>query len=541
MQRWLLAATMAAICSIVALPLLALIGLSLDADPLTWAHLSDTVLREYIQTSLMLMLGVAAGTMGIGIMSAYVVTQYEFYGRRWITWALLLPIAMPTYITAYAYTGLLDIAGPVQSAIRMNLGLEFGDYWFPEIRSLGGAICVFSLVLYPYVYLLVRAALLSQSPNLTHTARLLGKSRWQRMTQVTLPMARPAIVAGVSLALMETLADFGAVSFFGVNTFTTGIYRTWNGLYDAPAAAQLSLALLSFIIVLVVLEKSSRRRARYDIKNRAPQARPKHIRGKSLILAYVIVGLPILLGFVVPVSQLALWAITYFDPSGLNTYATLVNNTVTLAAITALCATLLATLLIYAHRFLNNHFSRVMKTIVGMGYALPGVVIAVGTLIPLAYWDNQIDQFMRAQFNVSPGLMLSGTLFALIFAYLVRFLTVSTNALEPGFANIPKNLDLVTRSLGEKPLGVLRRVHFPLLRPSLLSALLIVFVEAMKELPATLILRPFNFNTLAVRAFELASDERLPEAALPSLTIVVVGLLPVMLLTRLMNQSTPSR
>ena len=339
---------------------------------------------------------------------------------------------------------------------------------------------------------------------------------------------------------METLADFGAVSYFGISTFTTGIYRTWNGLNAAPAAAQLSLALLSFIVVLVILEKSSRKRAQYEIKNRTPVQSLRALKGWGLLFAFCVIGLPILLGFAVPVFQLALWAISYFEPQGMSAYLTLVNNTVTLALLTSVCAAVLATTLIYAYRILDNRYAAVMKSIVGMGYALPGVVIAVGTLIPLALWDNGLDSFMRTHFDISTGLLLSGTLFALIFAYLVRFLTVSVNALEPGFANIPRNLDMVTRSLGERPWGVLKRVHFPLLRPSLLSALLIVFVEVMKELPATLILRPFNFNTLAVRAFELASDERLPEAALASLTIVVVGLIPVILLTRLMQHRLSS-
>ena len=540
MHRWLLGASMAAISAIVALPLLALVVLSFDGEAQVWSHLASTVLGEYVLTSLALMLGVGIGTSVLGIASAYVVTQYSFTGRRFFTWALLLPLAMPTYITAYAYTGLLDIAGPVQSAIRSQMGLQFGEYWFPQIRSLGGAIVIFSLVLYPYVYLLVRASLLNQSPNLNHAARLFGKGKWQRLTSVTLPLARPAIVAGVSLALMETLADFGAVSYFGISTFTTGIYRTWNGLNAAPAAAQLSLSLLSFIVVLVILEKSSRKRAQYEIKNRTPVQSLRALKGWGLLFAFCVIGLPILLGFAVPVFQLALWAISYFEPQGMSAYLTLVNNTVTLALLTSVCAAVLATTLIYAYRILDNRYAAVMKSIVGMGYALPGVVIAVGTLIPLALWDNGLDSFMRTHFDISTGLLLSGTLFALIFAYLVRFLTVSVNALEPGFANIPRNLDMVTRSLGERPWGVLKRVHFPLLRPSLLSALLIVFVEVMKELPATLILRPFNFNTLAVRAFELASDERLPEAALASLTIVVVGLIPVILLTRLMQHRLSS-
>ena len=547
MQRLFMQASVLVIGAIVVFPLLSLLSLSISGDSTSgvWSHLASTVLPEYIKTSALLLLGVTVGTLLLGVSSAYIVSQYQFPGKRIWTWALLLPLAMPTYIIAYAYTGLLDIAGPIQSFIRNQFGLSFGEYWFPEVRSLSGAIVVFSLVLYPYVYLLVRSALLSQSPNLASTARLFGYTRWQRFSRVTVPLARPAIVAGVSLALMESLADFGAVSYFGVNTFTTGIYRTWNGLNSAAGAAQLSLALLSFIALLVLLEQYSRRKARYELKNQQPRTDQKRLAGLKLVAALVTLSVPILFGFVVPVAQLVIWAIQHMDPLGWSSYIDLVVNTVSVAAITAAVATTLALVMLYAQRIQNTKFTSkvtsILKTIVGLGYAVPGIVIAVGTLIPLALFDNALDSLLRSWFGVSSGLLLSGTLVALILAYLVRFLTVSINSLEPGFGHIPQSLDMVSRTLGDRPLGVLKRVHFPLLRPSLLSALLIVFVETMKELPATLILRPFNFNTLAVRAYELASDERLPEAAMASVTIVAVGLIPVIFLTRLMARDSLGR
>lgn len=536
MQRLFMQASVLAIGAIVVFPLLSLISLSLSGDSTTdvWSHLASTVLPDYIKTSVLLMLGVASGTLLLGVSTAYIVSQYQFPGKRFWTWALLLPLAMPTYIIAYAYTGLLDITGPVQELIRSHFGLSFGEYWFPEIRSLAGAVVVFSLVLYPYVYLLVRSALLSQSPNLASTARLFGYTRWQRFSRVTVPLARPAIVAGVSLALMESLADFGAVSYFGVNTFTTGIYRTWNGLNSAAGAAQLSLALLSFIAVLVLLEQYSRRKARYELKNQQPRTDQKRLTGLKLALAIIVLTTPVLFGFAIPVSQLLVWAVQHMDPLGWSSYIGLVLNTVSVAAITAVIATTLALVMLYAQRIHKTRINSALKTIVGLGYAVPGIVIAVGTLIPLALFDNALDTVLRNWFGISSGLLLSGTLVALILAYLVRFLTVSINSLEPGFGHIPQTLDMASRTLGDRPLGVLKRVHFPLLKPSLISALLIVFVETMKELPATLILRPFNFNTLAVRAYELASDERLPEAAMASLTIVLVGLIPVIFLTRLM-------
>ena len=537
MQRLFMQASVLAIGAIVVFPLLSLISLSLSGDSTTdvWSHLASTVLPDYIKTSVLLMLGVASGTLLLGVSTAYIVSQYQFPGKRFWTWALLLPLAMPTYIIAYAYTGLLDIAGPVQELIRSHFGLSFGEYWFPEIRSFSWRCPLFfSLVLYPYVYLLVRSALLSQSPNLASTARLFGYTRWQRFSRVTVPLARPAIVAGVSLALMESLADFGAVSYFGVNTFTTGIYRTWNGLNSAAGAAQLSLALLSFIAVLVLLEQYSRRKARYELKNQQPRTDQKRLTGLKLALAIIVLTTPVLFGFAIPVSQLLVWAVQHMDPLGWSSYIGLVLNTVSVAAITAVIATTLALVMLYAQRIHKTRINSALKTIVGLGYAVPGIVIAVGTLIPLALFDNALDTVLRNWFGISSGLLLSGTLVALILAYLVRFLTVSINSLEPGFGHIPQTLDMASRTLGDRPLGVLKRVHFPLLKPSLISALLIVFVETMKELPATLILRPFNFNTLAVRAYELASDERLPEAAMASLTIVLVGLIPVIFLTRLM-------
>jgi len=532
--NWQLAS--GAIALLVFLPLLTLVWLSTSANSDLWQHLASTVLSDYVVSSLSLMLGVGFLTLILGIGSAFLVTQYQFKGVRFFNWALLLPLAMPAYIIAYSYTGLLDVAGPVQNLIRSQLGLEYGEYWFPEIRSLGGAIFVLSFVLYPYVYLMARASFMDQSQHLRDAAQLLGYSRRKAFFKVTLPIARPAIIAGVSLALMETLADFGAVSYFGVSTFTTGIFRTWNGLGNVEGAAQLALILLGFIVVLLALEKSSRKRAAYHDKKTSAPIKPKHLNAKKQALAILLVSTPLLLGFIIPTMQLAYWAARNATQLLSPKFWALVKNTLLLASITAGIALVLALLVAYSHRLNKSKFTLLSKNIVGLGYAIPGLVIAVGTLIPLAYLDNSIDAWMRAKFGYSTGLLISGTIVALIIAYLVRFLAVALNSVDSGLQSIQPNMDRAARSLGSKPLKVLKQIHLPIMKGSIMTGLLIVFVDVMKELPATLVLRPFNFNTLAVRAYELASDERLADAALPSIAIVLAGLLPVILLSRVSHK-----
>lgn len=526
-----------AIASLVLFPLLTLVWLSATGTDQIWSHLIDTVLNDYVFGSLKLMSGVAVLTLLLGIGSAWLVTQYHFKGVGIFNWALLLPLAMPSYITAYSYTGLLDVAGPAQSAIRNQFGLAFGEYWFPEIRSLSGAIFVMSFVLYPYVYLLARASFLDQSNTLSDAGQLLGMSRRQSFFRITLPVARPAIVAGLSLALMETLADYGAVSYFGVSTFTTGIFRTWYGLDSVQGAAQLALMLLTFVIILLAIEKQSRRQAVYHERSTGASARAKQLRGSKQLIAFSLALLPVLLGFVIPSSQLLIWSVQsyaqIFEPS----FWMLVKNTLMLAAITSTLAISLALILSYAHRIAANKISALGLQIGRLGYAIPGTVIAVGTLIPLAALDNGVDAWFRTNFDFSTGLLISGTIAALVIAYLVRFLAVALNSVDAGMSRIVPAMDQAARLMGVPPRKVLQRIHIPMLKTSLLTGALIVFVDVMKELPATLILRPFNFNTLAVRTYELASDERLADAALPSIAIVLVGLLPVILLSRGITKS----
>ncbi|ROR34637.1 ABC transporter permease [Inmirania thermothiophila] len=530
--------TVLALAALLALPVVTVAAHVFHPAGEVWRHLVATVLAEYVRNSLLLAAGVGAGTLVIGVGTAWLTTLCRFPGRRLFEWALLLPLAVPAYIIAYTYTGMLDFAGPVQSALREAFGWRHGDYWFPEIRSLGGAVAMLTLVLYPYVYLLARAAFLEQSVAALEAARILGCGPWGAFLRVAVPAARPAIVAGVSLVLMETLADFGTVQYFGVSTFTTGIYRTWFGLGDSAAAAQLAAVLLGFVFAVLVLERRARRRARFH--HVAGSGRPLpvvRLRGVRGWLAAAACALPLLLGFALPFLQLAAWTVqtaeSAFDPRFLR----LVVNTLNLAGGTAVLALVVALVMAYGRRLRGGAAVAAAVRVAATGYAVPGTVIAVGVLIPFGALDNALDAWMRAHLGVSTGLLLSGTVAGLVFAYLVRFLAVSLNTVESGLARIRPAMDEAARTLGHAPREILRRVHLPMLRGSLLTAVLLVFVDVMKELPATLILRPFNFNTLAVRAYELASDERLMDAAAPAVTIVLAGIVPVLLLSRAIARS----
>lgn len=535
-RLWTLASISVAL--LIALPVLVILGFVLVPSGDTWQHLASTVLPDYVTNSLLLMLGVALGTLVGGVGTAWLTSMCRFRGRGIFEWALLLPMAMPAYIIAYTYTGMLDFAGPVQSGLRALTGWGYGDYWFPEVRSLPGAALMLSLVLFPYVYLLARAAFLSQSLCVLDVSRTLGNGPWRTFFRVALPLARPAIVAGLSLALMETLADYGTVQYFGVATFTTGIFRTWYGLNSPAGAAQLSALLLGFVLVLIALERGSRRQARYHhTSQRLQTIRRYGLRGWWAVAAVTFCLLPLLLGFLIPAAQLAVWALTIGRTAIDWDFLYLVLNSLQLAALAALLALLLAVLLGYGNRLHPSRPVQGAVRLAGLGYAVPGTVIAIGVIIPFAWIDNTLDAWMRTRFGISTGLLLSGTLVALVFAYLVRFLAVSLQTVESGLAKVRPSMDEAGRSLGLAPGQVLARVHLPMLKGSLLTALLLVFVDVLKELPATLILRPFNFNTLAVRAFELASDERLADSAPAALTIVLVGLAPVILLSRSITRS----
>jgi len=501
----------------------------------TWSHLAATVLPEYVVNSLLLMTGVAAGVMVGGITTAWITTMCRFPGRRVFEWTLLLPMAVPAYVMAYAYTDLLQFAGPVQTWLRELTGWGPREYWFPEIRSLGGAIVMLSLVLYPYVYLLARAAFLEQSDSMLEVARVSGYGPWGTFRRVALPLARPGIVAGTALALMETLADFGTVAYFGVQTFTTGIYRAWFSLGDPVAAAQLSAVLLGFVFLVLMIERLTRARAgfhssvhRHRLRNVYP------LRGWRAAVAILFCVAPLVLGFFLPVGILLHMSLTAGDAQFGTRYLTLTFNTVTLAVITAALAVTLALLAGYAARTSGGAIVRYANRIAGLGYTVPGAVIAVGVLIPVTRLDHVIGAWIQSFTGTSPGLLLTGGIAALIYAYLVRFFAVSLQAVEAGLTKITPSMDCAARSLGLGPGATLVQVHAPLLWRSALVAGLLVCVDVMKELPATFVMRPFNFDTLAVQAYNLASDERLAEASTPSLTIVAVGLVPLIVLSRMM-------
>ena len=517
---------------LLAVPVLVIIGSLALPFSEVWHHLIQTVLSDYIVNSLLLMIGVGLGTFFLGVSAAWLTAMCDFPGRRFFSWALLLPLAMPAYIIAYTYTGILDFTGPVQTILRETFNWGYGDYWFPEIRSLGGAACMLSLVLYPYVYLLARVAFTEQSTALLEASRNLGRGPWTTLFLVALPMARPAVAAGVSLALMETLADFGTVDYFGVSVFTTGIFRTWYGLGELTTAAQLASFLLLFVFALFALERISRGRIRFHhsaVRRQVARVELHGWRGSACFGASAAI---LLAGFILPAGQLLFWAARDWPRQFDTDFLALAGNSFMLAAVASTCCLLIALFLAYGRRLYPGRMEALSVRTAAMGYAVPGTVIAVGVLIPFAWFDNHLDSFLREHFGISSGLLLSGSLIALVFAYLVRFLSVSLQSVESGLARVRPSLDESARSLGHTPAAVLRRVHLPILRGSMLTALLLVFVDVLKELPATLILRPFNFNTLAVRTYELASDERLADAATPALTIVLIGLLPVILLSR---------
>ena len=490
-------------------------------------EMAATVLPDYLATTVWLCGLVALGVITVGLSTAAAVTLFDFPGRRFFEWALLLPLAMPAYVVAYAYTDFLQYSGPLQTWLRAATGLE--GRLFPEVRNTAGAAWVLTFTLYPYVYLLARTALSERAAHLMEAARLLGAPLSRRIREVALPLARPAVAAGVALALMETLADFGVVSYFGIQTFTAGIYKAWLAMDNRIAAAQLATLLLGFVALLLWLEHRSRARLRFVSARLARQngaeARPVVLRGGRLLTAWLVCTLPLLMGFVAPVlfmfrPLVADWSVLPWER-----FPVWAGNSVRLGLISALLAVALALLLAYAQRRLPDALTRAVVWLAGLGYAVPGAVIVVGLLLPVGWVQATWPEAGAAYW-------VTATSLGLVWAYLVRFVAVALQSLQSGYARIPASLDDSARMLGSGGWGLLSRVHWPLLRRSAVVATLLVFVDVMKELPATLVLRPFNSDTLAVVAYQLARDERLGEAALPSLALVLVGLIPVLLLSR---------
>lgn len=521
------------VAGICALPMLAVFLAAVSGGTETVQLLAETVLKDYAKATLALVVLVALGTFSIGVGAAWLVTMTRFPGVRFFEIALVLPLAFPAYVLAYAYTHVLDHPGIVQTTLRDVTGWGPRDYWFPEIRSLGGAALMLVLVLYPYVYLLARAAFLQQSGTTFLAARALGSSPWAAFFKVSLPLARPAIAGGVLLAVMETIADFGTVAYFGVQTFATGIYTSWFSLFDRVGAAQLALCLLSFALLLAMLERLQRGDARYhDPARQAQAAPPLELRGLSGAVATLLCGIPVMFGAILPIIVLFTMGLGSEQNLLSARYLGFIQNSATLAAIAAVVTVTAAISVGFFQRMRGGRTAQSAAYVARLGYAVPGGVIAVGLMVPFAAFDNALDAWMRSTFDISTGLLVTGSIWLLVVAYMVRFLAAALGAYEGGQAMVHVNMDAASRSLGQGPIGTLRRVHLPILAPSLLTALLIVFVDVMKELPATLIMRPFNFDTLAVQAYRLASDERLEGAAVPSLVIVAMGLLPVILICR---------
>jgi iron(III) transport system permease protein len=520
---------------LISLPVLALISSWLEWNAVSaqvLSELSQTVLPDYLLTSLLLCAGVAVGVTVLGLSAAAAVTLFRFPGYRFFEWALLLPMAMPAYVVAYAYTDFFQFSGPLQNFIRVTWSLE--GRVFPEIRSLGGAIFVFSLTLYPYVYLLARTALSERASNLMEAARMLGAPLYRRITEVALPLARPAVAAGVALALMETLADFGVSSYFGIQTFTAGVYKAWLIMDNRIAAAQLATLLLSIVLLLLHLEKKAQTRMRFSASNansaNSREAQPTQLSQTQGLALATGCGLLVFLGFGLPILLMLKPLLLSETIIPWERFLEWSFNSLRLGGITALLAVGFSLLIAFSLRNQADLFARSISQLVGLGYAIPGAVVVVGLLLPVTW--------IQKQWPDSPvGFWITASVMGLIWAYLVRFCAVALQSIQSGYARIPASLDDSARTMGVTGIALLSRVHAPLLKRSVLAAALLVFVDVMKELPATLVLRPFNTDTLAVVAFQLARDERLGEAALPSLALVAVGLIPVLLLSRAMRQT----
>lgn len=534
-HSWFVSALIVA--SVVCLPIVAVLFLASFPEENIWPHLIDTVLPVYIENTVILMLGVGLLSTSLGIGAAWMVSYYDFPFKRFFNWALLLPFAMPAYVIAYVYTDFLEYAGPVQATLRDLFGWQTSrDYYFPEVRSMGGAIILMSLTLYPYIYMLARAAFLEQSVSIYYAARSLGSSPLSFFFKVSLPIARPAIVVGLSLVLMETLNDFGTVDFFAIQTLTAGLYDTWLNMSNLGGAAQIATVMMLAVTLLIYFERRSRDQQKSFSSKVSGRSIPAiKLDGYQGYLASFAASLPILFGFVIPVVILANFAVVYFEQSWTDRFFGYALNSFSLSFGAAIITLVIGCILAYSKRLNKRKSTNALIQVSSLGYAVPGAVLAIGVIIPLAGFDNWLDGLARQHLGISTGLLLSGSVFALLFAYTVRFLAVSTGAVDSSLEKVTTSMDMASRSLGKGSLETFLRIHLPIIRPGALTAVLVVFVDCMKELPATLILRPFNFETLATHVYQYASDELIEYCALAALVIVVVGIIPVILLSRSIN------
>ncbi len=516
------------------LPVIALLFSAFSAEGELFRHLADTVLLDYLGNTLGLVVGVVLLSLLFGVPTAWLVAMCQVPGRRALQWALMLPMAMPSYIVAYVYTDLLDYSGPLQAGLRALFGWNSpADYWFPAIRSLGGAAWVLALVLFPYVYLLTRASFLEQSVSLIHSSRLLGCTPWQSFRRLSLPLARPAIMVAVSLVAMETLADFATVHFFAINTLTTAVYDTWLGYGSLATAAKLSCLMLLAVVLLIALERRSRSRQQVFQKSMGHEQPLRYpLKGMSRWLAGLWCWGLVLAGFGLPFVILLDYGVRYFELSWTPEFVRFAGNSLAISALTALLAMGIALLLGFFRRLDGGIKSLLPLRIAAMGYAMPGTVLAIGVLVPLTALDFAINDLAEWLGRQGPGLLLTGTITAIVFGYLVRFVAIAIGSVESSMGKISPSLDMAARSLGQGDGGMLRRVHLPLVRRGLFAGAMLVFIESMKELPAALLLRPFNFDTLATHVYQFVSDEMLERGALGAIVIVLVGLLPLIWVNR---------
>jgi iron(III) transport system permease protein len=537
---WLIASCTIAI--LVALPILSVIYLAIFPEENAWPHLIHTVLPSYLKNTVILMLGVGTLSLLIGTGAAWLISMYNFPGKKWLSWGLLLPFAVPAYVIAYVYTDLLEFAGPVQSMLRGIMGWTSSqDYWFPSIRSMGGAIIMMSLVLYPYIYMLARAAFLEQSVSLYRVTRSLGVTPVGFFIRVSLPIARPALAVGLSLVLMETLNDFGTVDYFAVRTLTAGLYDTWLNMGNLGGAAQIAVLMVVVVVVLISLERYSRRKQKqYHSRNQGDPIPTTELTGLRGYLACFLILLPILLGFLIPIFILGKYAYENFSVSWDDQFLSYAFNSFGLAASAAIITLILGIILTYTKRLNPKPGTNLMVGISSLGYAIPGAVLAIGIIVPFAAFDNLVDGWMREYFHFSSGLILSGTAFAILFSYSVRFLAVASGSVESSLSKVTPNMDMASRSLGQTQFQTLIKIHLPIIKKGALTGMLVVFVDCLKELPATLILRPFNFETLATQVYQFASDELIEQSALSALVIVLVGIIPIILLDKSINRKPNS-
>ncbi|MDG6882322.1 Sulfate transport system permease protein CysW [Phocoenobacter uteri] len=533
---------------IVLLPLLAIIYHSFNGEIENLIHLWNTTLGTYVINSALLVSGTVAFALFFALPSAWLVSNYQFKGKQSLQWLLCLPLSIPAYISAYIYTDLLDYSGEIQTLLRNIFDWQNAqDYWFPQARTMYGACFILALVLYPYIFLVVRVALLEQSENLLQSAKILGANRIKTFLKVTFPLCRSAIVVGISLVAMETLGDFGTVSYFAVPTLTTAIYDSWLGFGDFGTASRIAVFMLLIIFIFISIENYSRRKQKIYQRGYEQKVQQKQLRGKGLFFAYLWCGTLLSLAFFIPFGRLIYWTFHYFEQSWNSGFLEFAQNSLKVSIIASIIAVILTLILHFTARFsqknkLEQGFSRLSLQISSLGYAIPGTVLAIGLLAILTTADHQLHGFLKSLGLAPVGLIFSGSIFALIIAYVIRFLAMAIGGIENSLSKISPSLDMASQTMGKNGIKMLTKIHFPLISKGIITAGLMVFIECMKELNASLLLRPFNFETLATYLFNLTSTEQLEEAALSAVILVIIGIIPVIWLTRsLISQSQKER